>query len=38
VGVQVVGRPYEDRLVLAVAAAIERDCGGYTPPADLAGC
>lgn len=32
IGVQVVGRPFEDRLVLEVAAAIERVCGGYVPP------
>ena len=32
IGVQVVGRPYEEELVLAVAAAIERGCGGYRPP------
>ena len=32
IGVQVVGRPFEEELVLAVAAAIERGCGGYTPP------
>jgi amidase len=32
IGVQVVGRPYEEEVVLAVAAAIESRCGGYTPP------
>jgi Asp-tRNA(Asn)/Glu-tRNA(Gln) amidotransferase A subunit family amidase len=32
IGVQVVGRPFEEELVLSVAAAIERGCGGYTPP------
>jgi Asp-tRNA(Asn)/Glu-tRNA(Gln) amidotransferase A subunit family amidase len=32
IGVQVVGRPFEEELVLSVAAAIERDCGGYRPP------
>jgi amidase len=32
IGVQVVGRPFEDLRVLQVAAAIERGCGGYTPP------
>lgn len=32
IGVQVVGRPYEDELVLAVGAAIERELGGYRPP------
>ena len=32
IGVQVVGRPYEDELVLAIGAAIERELGGYRPP------
>jgi Asp-tRNA(Asn)/Glu-tRNA(Gln) amidotransferase A subunit family amidase len=32
IGVQVVGRPFEEELVLSVAAAIERGCGGYAPP------
>jgi Asp-tRNA(Asn)/Glu-tRNA(Gln) amidotransferase A subunit family amidase len=32
IGVQVVARPYEEELALSVAAAIERDCGGYRPP------
>jgi Asp-tRNA(Asn)/Glu-tRNA(Gln) amidotransferase A subunit family amidase len=32
IGVQVVGRPYDDRFVLEVAAVIERACGGYRPP------
>ena len=32
IGVQVVGRPYEEELVLAVAAEIERELGGYQPP------
>ncbi len=36
IGVQVVGRPFEDRLVLAVAKAIEQGCGGYVPPPGLA--
>jgi Asp-tRNA(Asn)/Glu-tRNA(Gln) amidotransferase A subunit family amidase len=35
IGVQVVGRPYEEALVLSVAAVIERECGGYVPPPDL---
>jgi amidase len=30
--VQVVGRPFEEEIVLSVAAAIERECGGYRPP------
>jgi Asp-tRNA(Asn)/Glu-tRNA(Gln) amidotransferase A subunit family amidase len=32
IGVQVVGRPFEDRLTLAVARTIEQECGGYVPP------
>jgi Asp-tRNA(Asn)/Glu-tRNA(Gln) amidotransferase A subunit family amidase len=32
IGVQIVGRPFEEELVLAVAAAVERECGGYRPP------
>ena len=32
IGVQVVGRPFEEELVLAVAAAIERETGGYRAP------
>ena len=32
IGVQVIGRPYEEEVVLAVAAAIERGCGGFTAP------
>ena len=33
IGVQVVGRPFDDQRVLEVAALIERECGGYRPPA-----
>ena len=33
IGVQVVGRPFEEARVLQVAAAIERACGGVIPPA-----
>lgn len=33
IGVQVVGRPFEDEIVLAVAREIERECGGWQPPA-----
>jgi Asp-tRNA(Asn)/Glu-tRNA(Gln) amidotransferase A subunit family amidase len=36
-GVQVAGRPFDDHLVLHVAAAIERGCGGYRPPPGFAG-
>jgi Asp-tRNA(Asn)/Glu-tRNA(Gln) amidotransferase A subunit family amidase len=32
IGVQVIGRPYEEEVVLSVAAAIERGCGGFRPP------
>jgi Asp-tRNA(Asn)/Glu-tRNA(Gln) amidotransferase A subunit family amidase len=32
IGVQVVGRPWEEEVVLQVAAAIERETGGYEPP------
>jgi Asp-tRNA(Asn)/Glu-tRNA(Gln) amidotransferase A subunit family amidase len=32
IGVQVVGRPFEEELVLRIAAAIQRACGGYRPP------
>jgi Asp-tRNA(Asn)/Glu-tRNA(Gln) amidotransferase A subunit family amidase len=32
IGVQVVGRPYEEELVIAVARAVEQGCGGYRPP------
>jgi Asp-tRNA(Asn)/Glu-tRNA(Gln) amidotransferase A subunit family amidase len=32
IGVQVIGRPFEEELVLSVAAAIERHSGGYARP------
>lgn len=32
IGVQIVGRPWEEELVLAVAAEVERECGGYRRP------
>ena len=35
VGVQIVGRPFEEELVLAAAAAVERALGGWRPPATL---
>jgi Asp-tRNA(Asn)/Glu-tRNA(Gln) amidotransferase A subunit family amidase len=35
IGVQIVGRPWEDELVLAVAAEVERGCGGYRRPKEL---
>ncbi|HEX5483094.1 MAG TPA: amidase [Terriglobia bacterium] len=37
IGVQVVGRPYEEEAVLAIAAEIEERCGGWQqPPLDCA--
>ena len=32
IGVQIIGRPYEDELVLAVAEAIQRGRGSWQPP------
>lgn len=32
IGVQIVGKPWEEELVLAVAAGVERECGGYVAP------
>jgi Asp-tRNA(Asn)/Glu-tRNA(Gln) amidotransferase A subunit family amidase len=32
IGVQIVGKPWEEEVVLAVAAAVEKDSGGYVPP------
>ena len=32
IGVQVVGRPWEEELVLAAAREVERECGGFRPP------
>ncbi|HYT75679.1 MAG TPA: amidase [Vicinamibacterales bacterium] len=32
IGVQIVGRPFEEELVLSVAAAVEAGAGGYRPP------
>jgi Asp-tRNA(Asn)/Glu-tRNA(Gln) amidotransferase A subunit family amidase len=32
IGVQVVGRPFEEEVILAVAAQIEREVGGYARP------
>ncbi|HET7442882.1 MAG TPA: amidase [Terriglobales bacterium] len=32
IGVQVVGRPWEEELVLAVASVVEQECGGFQPP------
>jgi Asp-tRNA(Asn)/Glu-tRNA(Gln) amidotransferase A subunit family amidase len=37
IGVQVVGRPFEERFVLDAAEAIEQRCGGYEPPPAFAG-
>jgi Asp-tRNA(Asn)/Glu-tRNA(Gln) amidotransferase A subunit family amidase len=35
IGVQIVGRPWEEELVLAVAAELERECGGFRRPKEL---
>ncbi|HSL23757.1 MAG TPA: amidase [Vicinamibacterales bacterium] len=32
IGVQIVGRPFEEEVILAVAAQIEREVGGYVRP------
>ena len=32
IGVQIVGRPWEEEQVLAVAAALERECGAWRIP------
>lgn len=32
IGVQIVGRPWEEELALAVAAEVERECGGFRRP------
>jgi Asp-tRNA(Asn)/Glu-tRNA(Gln) amidotransferase A subunit family amidase len=32
IGVQIVGRPWEEEQVLSVAAALERECGGWNRP------
>jgi Asp-tRNA(Asn)/Glu-tRNA(Gln) amidotransferase A subunit family amidase len=32
IGVQVIGRPFEDELVLAIAAALEHSRGPWQPP------
>jgi Asp-tRNA(Asn)/Glu-tRNA(Gln) amidotransferase A subunit family amidase len=36
IGVQIVGRPWEEELVLAIAAEVERECGGWSLPPVLA--
>jgi len=35
IGVQIVGRPFRDDVVLAVAAFLEQQLGGWQPPAAL---
>ena len=35
IGVQIVGRPWEEELVLAVAAELERECGGFRRSKEL---
>ncbi len=32
IGVQIVGKPWQEEMVLAIAAAVESECGGYIPP------
>jgi Asp-tRNA(Asn)/Glu-tRNA(Gln) amidotransferase A subunit family amidase len=32
IGIQIVGRPWEEEAVLAIAAALERECGGWREP------
>jgi Asp-tRNA(Asn)/Glu-tRNA(Gln) amidotransferase A subunit family amidase len=32
IGVQIVGRPWEDEKVLAIAQLVEKECGAWTPP------
>jgi Asp-tRNA(Asn)/Glu-tRNA(Gln) amidotransferase A subunit family amidase len=32
IGVQIVGRPWQEELVLAISAEVERECGGYRRP------
>lgn len=32
IGVQIVGRPWEEEMVLEVAAMVERECGGWQKP------
>src|SRR6201998_555113 len=32
IGVQIVGRPWQEEMVLAVASAVEKECGGYQAP------
>ena len=35
IGVQVVGRPWEEEVVLSIAAIIEREAGGWQPPPEI---
>ena len=35
IGVQVVGRPWEEEMVLAIAEVVERECGGFQAPPEL---
>jgi Asp-tRNA(Asn)/Glu-tRNA(Gln) amidotransferase A subunit family amidase len=32
IGVQIVGRPWEDEKVVAIAQVVEKECGAWTPP------
>jgi len=35
IGVQIIGRPFEEEAVLAAAFIVEEALGGWQPPADL---
>ena len=35
IGIQIVGRPWDEESVLAVAAAVEHECGGWREPPSL---
>ena len=35
IGVQISGLPWQEELVLSVAAAVEKECGGWQKPPDL---
>ncbi len=35
IGVQLVGRPWEEELVLAMAAQVEQECGGFRSPPSI---
>jgi Asp-tRNA(Asn)/Glu-tRNA(Gln) amidotransferase A subunit family amidase len=35
IGVQIVGRPWQEEAILAVAAKLEEACGGFRPPPEI---